>query len=277
MKNSTKIMCIAMLAAFIMSTAVTYAQKSGNGKVVKQEREVADFTGIKLECSADVIITQGEKSVVVKTDENLQEIVTTEVNNGILVIDIEGRGYRSCKVMEVIVSIPDLTRIKNTGSGDIEIKGIYKCRELVVGISGSGDFDAVLDAKNLEIKGMGSGDIEVSGITGMFKAQIMGSGDVDAEDLRLEQCYVKCTGSGDIELEGKTEKLIIGQSGSGDLNAYNLSAVSVDATNSGSGDLAVTVATSLKVSLNGSGDLTYNGNPEKVDVRTNGSGDVYKR
>ena len=71
--------------------------------------------------------------------------------------------------------------------------------------------------------------------------------------------------------------LTVSQMGSGDINGYGLKAVNVIATNMGSGDLLISVAESLQAKLMGSGDLTYNGNPAKVKVTANGSGEVYSR
>ncbi len=268
---------IMIVAALLLIPAINYAQTRGSGNVVKQERQVDDFKSIKLSCSIDLYISQGPKSVVVRADDNLQEIISTDVSGGTLVVDIKGRGVRSAKAMDVYITMPDLEKIQSKGSGDIEIKNSFKCNDLVVAISGSGDFDADVHTTNLDLEITGSGDVELSNVTGTFKAVLMGSGDVEAEDLRCEKVYIKSSGSGDIELDGKADHIYVGQSGSGDLNAYGLNVVSAEVNNSGSGDMAISVSDDLKVTLNGSGDLTYRGNPKNVDINTTGSGDVYKK
>ena len=276
MKNRIKVFAIVIMAIFAFTTT-GYSQVKGNGNVTSVKRDVSGFSGIKLECSADVFITQGNTSVVVKTDENLQELVSTKVTDGILEIDIKGRGYRSCKVMEVHIAMPELNKIRNTGSGDIRISGDYKCTGLDIGIKGSGDFNGKLDVRDLELQVMGSGDVKITGIKGDFKVNIIGSGDVDVETVRCEKVLLKSAGSGDISIEGRSNNLIVSQFGSGDINAYSLQTVIAEITNSGSGDIAISVSDELKAFLNGSGDLTYRGNPAKVDVSTNGSGDIYKK
>lgn len=263
--------------AFIFVAGNTYAQTKGNGKVISQERNTSDFSEIKLTCSADLYISQGSTSVTVKTDENLQELIETKVENGTLVIGTNGRGFRSVTKLEVHISLQELSMLKNSGSGDIKFVDVFKTEDLYVGISGSGDLDADIDVRNLELKVNGSGDTDLSGVRGTFKVSNSGSGDLEAENLKLENCYVKNTGSGDLEFSGKTNEITIVVAGSGDLDAYNLTAVTAKVTNSGSSDITLNVVEKLQVTLNGSGDLTYRGNPEKVDVRSNGSGDVYKR
>lgn len=274
LRINTKLIITVVL---IIVAGIGYSQTKGNGNVVTEERNTGDFTGIKLTCSADLYISQGSTSVSVKTDENLQDLIETTVENGVLVIGVKGRGFRSAKVLEVYVSLPTLNKLKNSGSGDIKVKGVFKTNDLYIGISGSGDLDADLDVTNLELKVNGSGDTELTGVRGDFKVSISGSGDLEAEGLKLEECYIKNSGSGDIEIEGKTNNLTVTVAGSGDLNAYNLAAVNASVSNSGSSDITLNIVEKLQVTLNGSGDLTYRGNPSKVDVRSNGSGEVYKK
>jgi len=263
--------------AFIIITGIGYSQTKGNGNVVTQERNTGDFTAIKLTCSADLFISQGSTSVKVKADENILDMIETTVSNGILEINIKGRGFRSASVLKVYVTMPTLKILKNSGSGDIEFENVFKAVDLFIGLSGSGDLEADFDVKNLELKVSGSGDTELSGVRGTFKVSIAGSGDLEAEGLRLEDCYIKNTGSSDIEIEGKTNYLTVNLAGSGDLSAYNLTSVNASVTNSGSADITLNVVEKLQVTLNGSGDLTYRGSPVNVDIMSNGSGDVYKR
>ena len=249
----------------------------GNGKVVTQERVVSDFSGIKISCSADVFLKQGKGNTIkVRADENLLDMIETEVRGDMLIIDIEG-SIRNIEVLEVYVTVENLEKVMINGSGDVESENTIEGIDFEIQINGSGDVELDLDVKNLETKINGSGDVEVSGVHGNFELRVAGSGDFYAEDLRLNECYIKINGSGDVKLKGSANKLLISQSASGDVNLYSLTTVDVEANTSGSGDVVVFVTGRLKVSLNGSGDLTYKGEPTSVDVSSSGSGDVYHR
>ena len=63
-------------------------------------------------------------------------------------------------------------------------------------------------------------------------------------------------------------------SGSGDIRAYDLQADFVDAQVSGSADIRVTANEMLKARVSGSGDISYKGNPKKIDTKSSGSGDI---
>lgn len=271
---------LAMFLVMLLMSDQALAQWSsvkGNGKVVTQERTVSDFSGVKVSCSADVYLKQGKGNAIsVRTDENLQALVETEVRSGTLHIDIDGN-IRNAEVLEVYVTVNNLEKVVINGSGDVESENTIEGMDFEIYINGSGDVDLELDVKSLETEINGSGDVDVSGVQGNFDLKVAGSGDFSAEDLRLSECHVRINGSGDVELEGSTDKLFVSQSASGDVNMYRLPAGDVEATASGSGDIVVFVNGRLKARLSGSGDLTYKGDPTSVDVSASGSGEVYHR
>ena len=82
------------------------------------------------------------------------------------------------------------------------------------------------------------------------------------------------SGSGDMDLSGKTNDLDVQVSGSGDIKAYDLDAEFVTAQVSGSADIKVTANQMLKARVSGSGDISYKGNPKKIETKTSGSGDI---
>jgi len=278
--NKSLMVLLMVLTAISLMSNHAFAQwKSvkGNGNVVTQERSVGDFTGIKISCSADVILTQGDKNaVVVRTDENLLDLVETVVHGDVLHIDINGN-IRNVEVLEVYVTVKNLQKVVVNGSGDVESENTIKGIDFEIEVNGSGDVELDLDVKSLTAELNGSGDVEISGVHGNFELSVRGSGDFDGEDLQLNLCNIRVLGSGDVKLQGSADKVKVEQSASGDINLYNLKSNDVSVSTAGSGDVVVFASGSLKVRLSGSGDLTYKGEPQTLDVSSTGSGDVYHR
>ena len=109
------------------------------------------------------------------------------------------------------------------------------------------------------------------------KAKIIGSGDMTISDVTKDKVILTITGSGDITASGSVGILEAVVSGSGDLNLQKLQADHVNVTINGSGDAEVWANQSISAQVNGSGDIIYTGNPEKVYTQVNGSGDITKR
>ncbi len=249
----------------------------GNGKVVSVERTVGDFTAISINSSADVKLTQGKQTkVVVKTDENIQQNVTTEVSGDVLTIDTKGR-FSAVKELVVFVTVKNLELVRINGSGDFESEGVIRGNDLKILINGSGDVRMDLEMKHITTNINGSGDVKLSGIQGDLELFVNGSGDFDAGGVRLDQCKITVNGSGDVKLNGSANDVTLNQSASGDINLFNLKANNVSVDSRGSGDVVVSVSGNLKVSLRGSGDLTYYGAPTSISTSAKGSGDIYHR
>jgi len=260
-----------------MTVSATGQMITGTGETVKQVRETASFNAISNPTSADIIVEQGEKAmIVVKTDKALIDHVITKVENNTLTIKIN-RNYRKIDVIEIIVTVPDLNSVVINGSGDFVFSGVFSTDALMLNLNGSGDLNGKLKANKVKIDVRGSGDVDLVGINDELSLHMTGSGDVRVRKLQLNKCTVDMTGSGDLQLEGSVSLLVAKLSGSGDMGAYDLKAAKVDIVGNGSGDMTVSVSDYLKASLNGSGSIFYRGNPAKVKVSEKGSGKIINR
>ena len=214
----------------------------GNGNNVTLERSTGDYEGIAVSGWFDVDLVSGnEGDITLQGDENLLEYIITEVKDGKLVIKTEkGVNLKSSSwksEIRITVPVESISSVSMSGSGDIVGKTKIKSDKFSTAMSGSGDITLDIESNSLSASMSGSGDITLSGTTKDFDATISGSGDIEA---------------------------------------YNLEADNVSATVSGSADIQVTAKKSIKARVSGSGDISYRGNPEKVDTKTSGSGDISK-
>jgi hypothetical protein len=106
---------------------------------------------------------------------------------------------------------------------------------------------------------------------------VRGSGDVDLTGLSGDRFEYRVDGSGDAKASGKVGTIVAKVSGSGDLNFSDVEAREATVEISGSGDVDVWATESLAVSVAGSGDVTYKGEPAKLTKSVAGSGSVRKR
>jgi hypothetical protein len=206
----------------------------GSGDIVSYEMDLDYFDGIKLREAADVFITQGPvQEVIVEAQENIIDLLDDDVDN-----DIWDIHFRKCtrkyKKMKIFITMPDITYVSVSGSGDIVGENVFDIDDLTLKISGSGTMDFGLDAD-----------------------------DIDA----------KISGSGDIFLEGIADDLDYRISGSGDIRTFGLKASTADISISGSGNIEVWAEDHLSVNISGSGDVYFVGNPE-IDVKISGSGRI---
>lgn len=212
----------------------------GNGKVVTIERSVGDYESIASAGWFDIILVAGEEGkITLKGEENLLEYIETEVKNGKLTIKQEkGVNLKSSSWkggIEVTIPITDINAVSLAGSGDVISKTTIKSDNFKAALAGSGDISLAVEADNFE---------------------------------------ASLSGSGDMKFDGSAEHFKVSVAGSGDINAFDLSANYVEASVAGSADLNVTANQGIKARVAGSGDITYRGNPTKIDSKTSGSGNI---
>ena len=204
----------------------------GNGNNVSRELNLPDFTGVDLDISAEVIITQGDNfKVTVEGESNIIAELETDVRNGVWEIDFD-RCVRDQDELTIFITMPRVRSLSISGSGIITSTNIMQVDDINLSISGSGKIDVGLDADDISSR---------------------------------------ISGSGRVVLEGESNSVEHTVSGSGDLFAFLLQTRDADIRVSGSGNSEVKVSDNLNVRISGSGDVYYRGKPQ-VEVSVSGSG-----
>ncbi len=120
----------------------------------------------------------------------------------------------------------------------------------------------------------GSGDMTVGRVEGdSFTALLEGSGQIEINDVAVEQADLRVAGSGDLVISGTASDTRITVEGSGEVDADDLSSTTGTITITGSGDAALDVSDQAEVAITGSGDVDITGAGQCL-VTTQGSGDV---
>ncbi len=254
----------------------------GEGEIKSEVRHLSGFTEIDLSGSPDVIVKSGnEYKVVVKDYENLLPKLKTVVKGNALKIYFDGCVTNSQAVVEI--TMPELTGIRSSGSGDIRVSGDFKGDYVNVAVSGSGNvtFNGLIDGmQSLEIAIAGSGDVHFNSVVkeAKVKTSVLGSGDVSLNlPGKIADFELKSQGSGDVYISGDTvANAQMVTMGSGDISAENVVFVNARVKTMGSGDIKLQVRQSLEATTMGSGDIIYSGNPQKISLHAMGSGDVRK-
>lgn len=207
---------------------------NGEGKVVQESQAVDSFAVVVLSCAADVFISQNRmpRTVTVKAQENILELIEFDVNGGELVIDSK-KCFSSDEEIEVYVNSNVIEGLEINGSGDMHTLTNLRGQQLKIAIDGSGDLTAEVNYRLLTLGVKGSGDIHLAGEADRMEVSINGSGDVKAPNMTCESTSVSINGSGDAFVN--SEKY-------------------------------------LECNINGSGDIRYTGFPTDTIFSVHGSG-----
>ena len=231
---------IAFLACFVLSqTACTRMQQvRGDRNVMSEQRDVSSFDAIQVEGALDVYLTQGEQeTITVKADENLLDVIRTEVSGGTLRIYPE-KNIKNAKSTQVYVTLNTLRDLAISGASDVESEGVIMAEELVLTVSGASD--VVLE-------------------------------------IRAESLVSKFSGACDANLSGEVVSLTISASGACDVAAYDLVAQDCQVTSSGASNVDVHATQTLDAVASGSSDISFEGDPEILQQKSGTASDISKR
>jgi len=219
---------------FNYSTGVT-----GNGNVTTATRSVeGNFDAIKVSRGLDVYLTQGQNNgILVEADENLHEIIMTEVEDGVLKIYADENIKRSSS-QKVMVSFDNVSSIKASSGSDVISENTITADELTLETSSGADMKLYIDAVTVDCSSSSGSDMKLS---------------------------------------GKTNKLYAEASSGSDIKAGDLEAVSTQVRASSGADVTVNTSKELTAKASSGGDIKYYGNPEKVNKTDGVSGSIKKR
>lgn len=208
----------------------------GNGHITRQSHELGHFSALATSVGGNIEVRIGDtESITVETDDNIQPLIEAVVENGTLRIRPQKKDLQiDTRTLRIVVQAKALERIAVGGSGSVDAAHL-RGRKL--------DFD------------------------------IGGSGSIDARDVQSDAVSIALGGSGNMKAGGRTDRLQVSIGGSGKVQAGQLAAHDVTVSIGGSGQATVNAVQTLHVSVAGSGDVGYYGNPQ-VAKTVMGSGAV---
>ncbi len=188
---------------------------SGDGNVITEIIDIDDFTGVHASAGIDVTLTQGDFSVEVVADENLQEYITVELKGDMLVIGSERNIYRA-ESKVVNVSLPELEALRISSAGDMDAESDFECEDLSIRISSAGDLKIGIEAESIDIDVSSSGDCNIWGRTASLNANLSSAGDLNAYDLEADYVKVRVSSAGDAKVSAN-EEIDMGASSAGSI------------------------------------------------------------
>ncbi len=188
----------------------------GNGNVVSEERTVDDFDGLKVSSGIDVFIKQGsEISLLLEADENLHEVIRTEVVDNTLRIYTD-QNIRSARSKKIYLVYKELNSIRVSSAGDVKGENTLQTGKLRIDLSSAGDLELDLKADAVYCDVSSSGDARLSGTTDLLEADLSSAGDLHAYELIARKCKVSCSSAGDARVYG-TEEFELNSSSAGSI------------------------------------------------------------
>lgn len=210
--------------------------EKGDGNVVSNSHQVGFFNSIELYGAYQVTLTQGEQaSVVVETDNNLQELVTVSVDNETLHVSSQRDKALRPTRMDLLIVYPALEKLAVSGASKISATGPLVMERLHLDMSGATDLQFDLHVQTLITQVAGAGNIHFGGTALEHRIDLSGASNLSAEDLITESTTI---------------------------------------TLSGAGSANIHASQAMTAKLSGIGRITYHGHPPTTNIQKSGLGSI---
>jgi hypothetical protein len=216
-----RIIAIAILSLIMTSCDFNFSSGiAGNRNVVTEERDINEnFTIIKATEGIDVYVTQSEAfSIEVEADENIIDLIATDISNGTLIIHAE-KNIGRCKSKKVRVSLPDIDKVIGTSGADVFGTSTIFAESIVIESSSGADVELEVEADFVTCTTSSGSDIKISGIASALDATAISGSDIHARELTVKDCNATASSGADVTVN-VTEKLVASGSSGGDVNYY---------------------------------------------------------
>ena len=211
----------------------------GNRNIVTIERTIkADFTGIKVSTGIDLFIRQGStNAITVEADENLHDLIITEVKEGILKIYTDKNIWKS-KARKVYVTIENLTLLKASSGSNVKSESVINTNEIYIDASSGASIDIEVVAKSAVTEASSGSDVKIKGTTINHTARA--------------------------------------SSGSS-INAYKLKSTNANASASSGASINIYASKNMDAKASSGGAIDYTGNPTSINKEASSGGSVSKQ
>lgn len=210
------ILCLTTL--FTFCSADMFNSANGNRNVITKTRKVnSDFSGIKVSTGIDLYLTQGNSNkIMVEADENLHDIIITEVKDDILKIYVDKSIWRA-KAKKVYVTFTKLDMLKATSGSDVYSKNTIISDQISITSTSGADIKISIDASSVATKATSGSSIKITGITKNHTASATSGSSINAYNLESRNTIAKASSGADINIYA-SEKLEANASSGGDID-----------------------------------------------------------
>ncbi|NLP58248.1 head GIN domain-containing protein [Lutibacter sp. B1] len=236
MKTLTKVTAILLLLISTSCCIDGITGIRGNGDVITEDRTISsDFEAIKVQQGINLYLTQGNSTNInVEADENIIDLLITEVRNNELKVYFEKNVYRA-KARNVYLTTAKISKIKTSSGAFVKSENTLQVNTLDLDSSSGSSIKVNVIADEITSSTSSGADIDIYGKTKLFSANASSGSTIDADKLETVDAFAKASSGANID---------------------------------------VNVSGKLTAKASSGGDVDYEGNPTDVNKDTSSGGSV---
>ncbi len=196
------VFCTKVIAATIAATLFSSCHTGfdlgngidGNGNVTTEKRNVeGNFSKVDVSRGLNVTLEQADNYFVeVEADQNLQEHITTRVENGTLTITTDGN-IDEATAKNIRVKLPSLTSLEATSGSSVSTKNTFNGTEIEVKTSSGSEANLSLEFDAVSCESSSGSSLTVKGKALKLTTDSSSGSEIDAHGLLVNEVVSEST------------------------------------------------------------------------------------
>jgi hypothetical protein len=200
----TKFILVALTALLFASCNYSINSKSikGSGNVTTENRKVeGDFKSIEVSNAIDLVIEQGDnKEISVEADDNLQNSITTKVENGVLIVACDYNSFINIESKKVTVKMPIIEELQALSASSIRSINTLKGEKISLRASSAATIDVKIESDNIASKSSSGSTISMNGMALNLEAIASSGSTINAKELLANEVSAKSSSGSSIHV-----------------------------------------------------------------------------
>ena len=188
-----KVLAVALLLFSFFSCKISsdFGEK-GNGNITTEKRVVTgQLEKVQVSSGINVYVMQSDvSSVEVTVDENVQKLISTEVENGVLIVK-SNEAFDTTEGVEVRVSLPTITGLKASSGSTIKSNNTLNSKYLTVDSSSGSEIEINVETDFISLESSSGSSIEVIGKALKVETSSSSGSSIDAVNLIANDIFAQ--------------------------------------------------------------------------------------
>ena len=172
----------------------------GNGAIITEDRTLnANFDAIKVQQGINVYLTQdSDAELTIEADENIMDLLITEVRDGELKIYFEKNVNRATR--NVYLTTAEINKIKTSSGASVKSENTIRSSTLELDSSSGSSIKLKVNADEINSSTSSGAQIDLYGTTEYLSAKASSGSQIDAEDLKSMNALAKASSGANIDV-----------------------------------------------------------------------------
>lgn len=199
MKTLLKIVFLSTLTFTLNACIITGV--TGSRNVTTESREITEsFSKLSVSQGIEVILTQEPKvSVTIEADDNLHELLKTEVENDVLRIYFS-ENVAQRKSSKVYLSMPELIGVTTSSGSEVNGQNTFEVEKITLNSSSGSQIDIRLNAQEISADSSSGSEITLKGACQFLIADSSSGSEINATELTAQDVRANASSGADIDV-----------------------------------------------------------------------------